>query len=80
MRAAAPYVAAVLATHDTRLYLREWRKKRRLTQKELAKLTGIPESTISRYEHGERRVHIAVLGKLAAALGLRPGWLLEPPP
>ena len=80
MRAAAPYVAAVLATHDTRLYLREWRKKRRLTQKELAKLTGIPESTISRYEHGERRVHVGVLGKLAAALGVRPGWLLEPPP
>ena len=80
MGAAAPYVAAVLTTNETRLYLREWRKQRRLTQKELAKLTGIPESTISRYEAGERRVHIAVLGKLAAALGVRPGWLLEPPP
>ena len=65
---------------ETRLYLKEWRKRRRLTQKELGRLTGISESVISRYEAGERHVHIAVLGKLAAALGVRPGWLLEPPP
>ena len=61
------------------LYLKEWRKKRKLTQKELSRLTGISESVISRYEHGERRVHVAALGKLAAALGVRPGALLAPP-
>ena len=64
---------------ETRLFLREWRKQRRLTQKEMGRLTGISESVISRYEAGERRVHIAVLGKLAAALGVRPGALFMPP-
>ena len=64
---------------ETRLFLREWRKQRRLTQKELGRLTGISESVISRYEAGERRVHVGVLGKLAAALGVRPGTLFMPP-
>jgi transcriptional regulator with XRE-family HTH domain len=42
-------------------------------------LTGISESAICRYESGERRVHIGVLVKLAAALGVRPGALFAPP-
>ena len=34
-----------------KLKIREVRKKRNLTQIELAKLTGISKSSISRYEH-----------------------------
>ena len=64
---------------ETRLYLREWRKQRRLSQKELGLLTGVSESVICRYELGERRVHVAALVKIAAALGVRPGALFDPP-
>ena len=63
----------------TRVYLREWREKRGLTQKELSLLTGISESVISRYETGERRMYVDVLVELAGALRAHPGELFSPP-
>ncbi len=69
-----------METDETRLYLKEWRKKRGLRLRELAELAGVSESVLSRYERDERRVHVGILVKLAAALGLRPGQLFSPPP
>ena len=53
---------------------------RGLEQRELAKLAGISKSALSRFERGERRVYLDLLGALAEALGVRPARLLEPPP
>ena len=51
--------------------LAEWRKKKGLTQTELAKMCGWKKSTISDYERGEREPNITKLEKLATALGCR---------
>ena len=49
---------------ETRLFLKAWRKQRRLTQKELGRLAGIGE-THDQLVRGrpERRVHIGVFGQ-----------------
>jgi transcriptional regulator with XRE-family HTH domain len=65
---------------EQRLYLREWRIMRGLRLRELGVLIGVSESVMSRYERDERRVHVGILVKLAAALGVRPGQLFSPPP
>lgn len=51
-----------------RIRLAEIRKERGLTQKELAKLVGIHELTISRIEGGSRQIELDTLGKLCSAL------------
>jgi transcriptional regulator with XRE-family HTH domain len=71
-----------MATNDEspyRHFLREWRKHRGWTQEELAERCGIPKSIISRYESGERRIHIEAQFQLMAALDIRPGQFFEPP-
>jgi transcriptional regulator with XRE-family HTH domain len=56
--------------------LREWRRKRLLTQEELAKLAGVGYVTISRIENtGNGRV--TTLRKLASALNITPAQLME---
>jgi transcriptional regulator with XRE-family HTH domain len=75
------YVAAMATTADVpyRHYLREWRKHRGLTQDELAARAEIPKSILSRYETGDRRIHLEVQFKLMAALGIRPAQFFSPP-
>ena len=46
------------------------RKKAGVTQVELAKLLKKPQSFISSYESGQRRVDLLELASIAAALGL----------
>lgn len=48
------------------------RKKAGVTQVELAKLLKKPQSFISSYESGQRRVDLLELASIAAALGLDP--------
>jgi transcriptional regulator with XRE-family HTH domain len=62
-----------------RHYLREWRKHRGLTQEELAARAGIPKSILSRYETGDRRIHLETQFKLMAALDIRPAQFFSPP-
>ncbi len=50
--------------------MRHHRKDNRLTQKELAKLSGLAEITIRFYEAGKIRPKVEQLLKLAAALGV----------
>lgn len=49
--------------------LRTARTQRRLTQQALAEQLGMSREAISRYESGERDIHIATLIDLSRALG-----------
>lgn len=48
--------------------LRNMRKSKMLTQKELARLAGVHRVSIARYEEGKISPNIATAAKLAAAL------------
>lgn len=50
--------------------LRDARRKRGITQKELADKLEMDQSVLSRYERGQIRVHGALLATFAKALGV----------
>jgi transcriptional regulator with XRE-family HTH domain len=53
--------------------LKEHRKRRGLTQEELAKIAGVGRATIAAIETGKRRrVRLATVQRLARALKVRP--------
>jgi len=57
--------------HETvRRIIREIRRNHSLTQGELAKKLGVPQSWVSKIESGERNLAFAETGPLAEALGL----------
>jgi transcriptional regulator with XRE-family HTH domain len=60
-----------------KLRLKELREARFLTQRELGAKAGVQYSTISRLEHGTNRPNFQTIKKLAAALGVEPGELVE---
>ena len=41
-----------------------------MTRSEISRASGVPESTLSRFVHGEREFGLTVLEKLAPTLGL----------
>ena len=47
------------------------RKEKKLTQKELGKLCGLPQSAIARIEKGENSPSITTVTKVLTALGKR---------
>jgi len=53
-----------------RRVLRALRREQNLTQKELADLLDVPQSYVSKYEAGERRLDLAELEAIANALGI----------
>jgi transcriptional regulator with XRE-family HTH domain len=53
------------------------RKKLGLTQEEVAERSGVQAGEISRIERGKRDPQISTLEKLAAAVELPPGRLLD---
>jgi transcriptional regulator with XRE-family HTH domain len=57
--------------------LRAARKKLDLTQQEVAERSGVQAGEISRIEHGKRDPQISTVEKLAAAVEVRPGLLLD---
>lgn len=57
--------------------IREIRKKKRLTQAELAQKLGISQGAIQKLETGERGLDIEWMKKIANALGVEP-WMLLP--
>ncbi len=60
------------------LRIREWRKRRALSQAELAELAGVTKATVVALEKsGHRTPHPKTVRKLAAALGIRPDELYE---
>ncbi|HEF5705396.1 helix-turn-helix domain-containing protein [Bacillus cereus group sp. BfR-BA-01423] len=56
--------------------LREVRKKKDLTQQELAEMINKDRCTISNYEIGDSKPTIYVLSDLATALGVSTDYLL----
>lgn len=59
--------------------LKESRKQAGLTQEELATLVGVHPLTISHFETGRVVPSLDTLKRLAAALGVQPGVLLDEP-
>lgn len=61
------------------LRLREWRRRRVLSQTELAARSGVTKATIVNLEKPEHRTpHPRTLRKLAEALGIEPYELYGP--
>ena len=57
--------------------LRETRKRRGLTQRELARLSGVSVSLVRKVEQGERNdLRVETLRKMAVALGVRTTYLI----
>ena len=57
--------------------IREARKKKMMTMKDLGKLVGVAESTISMYETGKREPDNSTLKLLADILGVSIDYLLD---
>jgi transcriptional regulator with XRE-family HTH domain len=57
--------------------MREWRRKRDLTQDQVAVLSEIDSSNVRAYESGRSTPNIQSLIRIAKALGVKPGELLE---
>lgn len=60
--------------------VRAARKRRGLSQEQLALEADMKRSYVSDLERGTRNPTVAALGRLAAALGVEPGSLLESGP
>ena len=59
--------------------LRIWREHRQLTQVELARRAGIDKTYLSQIEDGHKPGSVAVLAKLASALGVEVDDLIQAP-
>jgi DNA-binding XRE family transcriptional regulator len=74
-RAEGPEAVAELAAFDTRFALASaligLRKAMHLTQAQLAGVTGIPQSEISRIERGQTNPTVQTVDRLLAPLGAR---------
>jgi transcriptional regulator with XRE-family HTH domain len=57
--------------------LREARKKLGLTQEQVAERSGVHATEVSRIEAGKRDPQVSTVLRLAAAVQVRPGELLE---
>lgn len=51
-------------------FLKEQRKKQKISQQELADAAGVTQKTISFWEHGQRKMRIENADKVFAALGV----------
>ncbi|MBT3384453.1 MAG: helix-turn-helix transcriptional regulator [Prolixibacteraceae bacterium] len=57
---------------------KELRKKKHLTQSELAEKTGMEKGQISKIENGKFNLTLATINKIALALGARVNFDLQP--
>lgn len=57
---------------------KELRKKKNLTQEQLAEKTGIEKGQISRIENGKYNLTLATINKIASALGAKVNFELQP--
>lgn len=57
--------------------IKELRRKKNMTQQELAEQTGFTKSLISKIENGQTGSAVATLSKIASVLGVTLSWLLQ---
>ena len=57
---------------------KELRKRKNLTQEQLAEKTGIEKGQISRIENGKYNLTLATINKIATALGAKVNFELQP--
>ncbi len=57
---------------------KELRKKKNLTQEQLAEITGIEKGQISRIENGKYNLTLATINKIATALGAKVNFEFQP--
>ncbi|MEW6554248.1 MAG: helix-turn-helix transcriptional regulator [Actinomycetota bacterium] len=57
--------------------LKEIRANAGITQVELSRRLGVPQSFVSKYESGERRLDLIELEQVCGVLGVSLQWLLE---
>ena len=60
-----------------RVKVLEEMKKQNIDQKDLSKLSGVTESSISRYLHNDKRPRLDIIVNFAKALNLKTEYLLE---
>jgi transcriptional regulator with XRE-family HTH domain len=53
------------------------RKRQRMSQEKLARILGLHQPFVSRFENGERRLDIIEFIDVAKALGLRPEGIVK---
>lgn len=63
--------------HSFCLLLIETRQSQKLTQTTVAQRLQKPQSFVSKYERGERRLDVIEFLEVAKALGVNPGELLQ---
>lgn len=68
---AEAYTAALAAE------LRAARARLQMSFPEIASATGIPRNTLLRYFNGQRDIPVPTFGRIARALSLSPGELLD---
>ena len=59
--------------------LREWRFKRDLSQADVARVSGITQASLSNYETGKRDLPLSTFLRVASALDVSVGDLLDIP-
>lgn len=64
-------------TREAANHLRAWREHRGLSQEQLAELVDTKGNVISLLESGERGLSDKWLRRLAPALGVSAGWLMD---
>ena len=77
VRASAPQVAVVADEVDVGGRLRQVRRARRRTLREVAQAAGISESFLSQLERGRANASVATLRRVAGALGVGIGDLFQ---
>jgi transcriptional regulator with XRE-family HTH domain len=62
-----------------RVFLKEWREKRRLTQTDLGNRVGVTGTSIHRWENSRAQLSTPVMAALEEALDVSPGGLFRHP-
>ena len=67
------------ASSQPKVFLKEWRAVRNMTQTEVAARMGVSKSEVSRLEGSHRKVSISWLDRFSEALGVAREQLFTPP-